>query len=114
MGRLFIPDSTGGIAFGSDNTPATKDDYKLGAFIDNTSIQLLNAIFAKYDTGDKKVLSIVYNLKNASNAEITVKEMGFLSIYNGKNILLNRDILSNPVVIPAGESRTISYFLKFV
>ena len=59
---------------------------------------------------------------NSGSSDITVTEVGFIVYMNyqlsgdaekADNFLIDRTVLDTPVIIPAGESRTVTYELSF-
>lgn len=102
-----------GVYFGSGDTPPTKEDYTLEAVITSGLSALGEAANAtEIDTGDKKTTAEgIYMLKNISEEEITVREVGYFGKINtsAKPCLYERSLVEPPVTIPPGEARLITY-----
>lgn len=113
--------SNAGIIVGSGNAPAALSDYDLddqittgltGAATVSTGIDTSGNIYLNFD--------IVYT--NTSNADITIREIGWRgTVYcttsaggttvTSKNALVDRTVLETPVTIAAGDNETIRYHI---
>lgn len=118
---------SGGIYFGSGSTPAAKTDYCLESPI--TSGLTISATYLVYqnDGDGKYTVSMDYVVRNASGSEISISEIGAVSFmpssYNSNNtynvnvvsypFLWERTVLDEPITIPAGESKLVTYKLTF-
>lgn len=112
----------GGVYFGTGATPATREDYNLETVISSG----LNAVggtgFFKDDGNGKYSFYRDFVLTNTTEESITVSEIGcFVPIRTNTGssgvqlwpILMERTVLSEPVVIQPGESKLITYKLTF-
>lgn len=118
--KSSVTDATFGVYFGTGATPATKDDYTLESPITsgmtvtnygNTS--LVDFIYTEDEHGNQ-TFSVPYVLNNTSGAEINVYEIGVITPISSNGatvwpVLMERTVLPEPVTIPAGESRMITY-----
>lgn len=104
------------IKVGTGNTEATEDDYDL----DNVNSDIIcDSIVSGLTSNNTKTYTATFS--NPTANDIQVKEMGLyagLSIYNGSStsnnyVLLDRTVLSTPITIPAGESKSITYEIAF-
>lgn len=114
-----------GVYFGTGSTPATKDDYKLeapltsGLTITNpSSVSLTNS-------GSTYIATASFILTNSTEAEINIREVGlFTPVCNGVRstpnssgvyniLLMERTVLTEPITIPAGGSKLVTYKLTF-
>lgn len=97
-----------GVAFGSDGTAETEDDYKFanGCFSDIT-MTISNSSGTKDENGG--LATKEYVIVNNSSEEITIREVG-LWWYS---LLLERTVLDNPVTIAAGGVGVIKYSLRY-
>lgn len=96
-----------GLALGDGNTPPTVDDYKLsGNLITGLRTQTQNT------TANNNSITFSIIVTNNTNNSVTVKELGLAGCYSsGDNyytVLLTRDVLSDPVTLNTGDSKTFS------
>ena len=110
-----------GIWLGTGSTPPTKDDYRLESVI-QSGLSLSNGSFRSVNGDDGKytyIMEIV--LRNTTESEIVIREIGlFGQPVTGSNspfanhlVLLRRDVLDNPITIPVGEARLVTFTLTF-
>ena len=111
-------DDKAGVLFGAGTTPATVQDYKLDAPI-TTGLSIIFPNSLTYAKGASfEDVAVTYGVTNTSSSEITISEIGLVaSIYVSGNlynsILVDRTVLNAPVTIPAGESKQITYTIRF-
>ncbi len=108
-----------GVYFGSGTTEPTRDDYKLESQI-TSGLSIVNPSgFAwSIDTEGCRHATATYTVTNTSSDEITISEVGnytAIGISSSKfvQMLMERQVLAEPIVIPAGEARIITYELVF-
>lgn len=107
-----------GVFFGSGSTPATKDDYTLEAPI-TAGLTITNPTkFNCVDEGQGKwVISASYVLTNTTDADIIIWEVGVVTTLYASNtyrpFLMERTVLTEPITIPAGESKLVTYKITF-
>lgn len=97
---------------GTGDTAATVDDVDLEA----SAMSSLSNVSQTYICGaDDNKLQAVFSLSatNSTGADIIIKEIGLEtdvsdSNYNKVAILTAREVLSNPITIPAGGSKVIT------
>lgn len=111
--------SNAGIIVGSGNTPTALSDYKL----DNQITAGLNGaatVSTGIDTSGNIYLNFDIVFTNTSNADITIREIGWYGVIycttsagwttaTGKIVLVDRTVLETPVTIAAGDNETIRY-----
>ena len=112
---------TYGVYFGTDPTPATENDYRLGAPV-TSGLSITNpssvARIENVDAGTVKY-SALFTVTNTSEAEIAIYEIGWYTDHtNGSNsnlfyLMLDRTVLDEPIIIPAGSTKYIHYELTF-
>lgn len=108
-------DSVTFIRIGTGTTAATEDDYKLEAPV--TGVTCDSAITAISGNDSKKTYTATFS--NTTDADVVVTEIGFLTNFYyystsiNDNFLLDRIVLDTPIIIPAGESKAITYELGF-
>lgn len=121
-----------GFAIGSGSTPPTENDYTLENQIYGTiTASSVTNTFTVEDDNTKSVLTRNWTITNNTGAEIVIREMGIfrntnsvatrggeISSYSSSNaqacacVMTDRIVLGEPVTIPNGEARIVSY--KFV
>ena len=110
-----------GVHFGSGSTPATKEDYTLEKLITSgMTITSRTAVIETTEVEGSYTFSASFILTNTSDAEINVYEIGYYgAICKDGNttytypVLMERTVLSEPVTIPVGGQKLISYKLTF-
>lgn len=104
---------TSGVLFGTGDTPASLDDYKLaGDVIQNIAA----SIHRTYSYSEAQPnLKALYTITNNNEAAITIKEVA-LNIqfdYNSNGsstgCVIDRTVLDTPVTIPAGGVGQVEY-----
>ena len=110
--------ATHGVQFGQGNTPPTKADLALENPIEE-GMEVTNptAIVKENDENGRYSVSATYSLKNTSETEINICEIGiFLPIKVSSYYfpsLMERTVLSEPITIPPGEMKVVTYKLTF-
>ena len=109
--------STGqtGVSFGTGTTPATTSDYFLESILTSTQISVSapSAVsFSRGDTYDE--YSATFGITNETTEAITISEVGLTAMpSSGGHTLVDRTVLDNPITIPAGQSKQITYTIRF-
>ena len=116
---LITSYSTSGICVGSGNTPPTEDDYRLESIITSG---ISGSVSHSFGADENDNPYIIYNvtINNTSSNEITINEIGMvqtLQCTNAKGsvnttnsrFLIDRIVLDEPIIIPAGSSKAIVY-----
>lgn len=117
--------SSVGVAFGSDSTAATENDYTLGSQVTGLSIGTNPSVVTYFDsTNFKYIARLDYTLSNDTGSDITISEVGFFMRFatattRGANasttaanrhcIMIDRTVLDTPVTIPNGTAATVRY-----
>ena len=102
-----------GVLFGTGDTPASLDDYKLaGAVIQNIAA----SIHKTYSYSEAQPsLKAVYTITNNNEAAITIKEVALNLRFdhnsngNSTGCIIDRTVLDTPVTIPAGGVGQVEY-----
>lgn len=109
-----------GVYFGSGSTPANKADNKLESLITSgLTIASPSAFTESNDGNGKYEFSASYVLTNTSGVEMNIYEVGFvLPIFNASSTyyhptLVERTVLDEPVTIPAGGTKMVTYKITF-
>lgn len=100
---------------GTGTTAPTENDYELATV--NTDVSCDTVIVGNSANYTKTYTA---TFSNPTSSDITVTEVGLYGkiSYNSQNefyidVLLDRTVLTTPITIPAGESKTITYELSF-
>ena len=110
-------DSGGGVIFGTGNAIPTIDDTALsGDLVSGFSYN--SHVSAKRDA-DGVTITALYTVINNNAEAITISEVALIAnLYNNNTQamykgLLDRTVLDTPVTIPAGQSKQITYTIRF-
>ena len=112
----------GGVSFGTGTTPADISDYYLESILDSKKISVATpsaVSFSQFDTYEEH--SVTFGITNKTAEAITISEVGLAAVpyYSGsstyvrKCVLVDRTVLDTPVTIPAGQSKQITYTIRF-
>lgn len=109
---------TAGVAFGTGTTPPTRADYKLENQVPSGSLSFTNnsESVAAEDGGQWSAVAS-YIVKNTTDSDISISEIGYFGEVNtgsstsGKfySCLMERTVLAEPITIPAGQAKVITY-----
>lgn len=98
------------IYLGTGNVTPTIDDYKLSG-------ELVTGLTSQEKSTTANNNSITFSAIATNNTEspVTIKEIGLGGYYNSKPcvVLLTRDVLSTPVTLNTGDSKTFSITIDF-
>lgn len=102
-----------GIAIGTGTTQPTQDDVELEAY---SNLITYDSVVVNTTGEFKKTYTAT--ISNNTSASITINEVGLvLAIYpyndSAKKILLERTVLSTPIVLGAGETTNITEAIGF-
>lgn len=110
------------LMFGTGTTPPTENDYTLESPIYNISYTPGSVLIAPDGEG-KYQMYIDHVLTNNTGADITICEVGLFgevcskwtsaTNYLHRNVMFERTVLDEPLVIPAGKSKLFTYKLTF-
>lgn len=93
------------LLFGSGDSSASIDDYKLESLITDYSV----LAHSKTSIGTYDTLCTIFSRTIEANANITIKEYGVVGVDNsGNTLLLAREVLPEPVVLQPGEKYTFT------
>ena len=116
--------ASSGVAFGSDDTPPSENDYILGNQITGFSATTPSPVTIFDADSNKYIAALNYTVTNNNADAITIREVGLFVrmraalAQGGKpgtsasyeySVMLDRTILSTPVTIPSGESKVVRY-----
>lgn len=97
------------IKVGTGTTTPTQNDYNMqneatGITCDAASTGLTSNLTKTYTA----------TFSNSTASDINITELGlFVRDYNENDFLLDRTVLSTPITIPAGQSKSITYEIAF-
>ena len=93
------------LLFGSGNSNASIDDYKLESLVTDYSV----LTHSKVSIGAYDTVCTVFSRTIQANSNITIKEYGVVSVSSGGDaLLLAREVLPEPVVLQPGEKHTFT------
>lgn len=93
------------LLFGSGDSSASIDDYKLENLLTDYSV----LAHSKTSIGAYDTLCTVFSRTIQANTSITIKEYGIVSVSSsGDALLLAREVLPEPVTLQSGEKHTFT------
>lgn len=112
-----------GVYFGSGTTPATPDDYKLENPI-ATGLSVVAPAGVSFTRGDGyDEYSVTFGVTASADqviiTEIGLKSCSYTYIASGTQAntynyaLFDRTVLDEPITIPAGQSKQVTYTIRF-
>ena len=110
--------SATGVSFGTGTTPATVSDYFLESILTTTEISVSTpsaVSFSQFDTYEE--YSVTFGVTNKTAEAITISEVGLTAVpysySTASYVLVDRTILDTPITISAGQSKQITYTIRF-
>ena len=107
--------TTYGVFFGSGTTPPTVHDYGMeSAIVGGITIATPSDVSVT-ETDDYWEMSATYGI--SANSDTTISEVGLFIVYNKSSdittsIMVDRTVLETPIVIPAGQSKQVTYTIR--
>lgn len=111
-----------GIHVGTDPTPASKSDYKLGAPITSGLSASSGGLLTQKEADGRWAIFSQFILTNTSEVEINIWEIGIFTAVNADNsfnsrqtwpVLMERTVFDEPITIQPGEQKLLIYKLTF-
>ena len=106
-----------GTWYGKGRTPATMEDYKLEEPITDGSLTIAGGknTYTTTINGDHVRIAAAHLVTNNTSEDIAVSEIGSFGCFTsaGKPIMMDHTVLETPVIIPARDTSTIEYVIKF-
>ena len=104
------------IAIGTGTTTPTINDYTLATPISVSDVSCVSTSNVYSEQSGERYITATFNNNTAS--DITINEVGlildlWISSYFSYKILLDRQVLSSPVTIPANSEIALVYVLEF-
>lgn len=104
-GLDYSADQSMRLLFGSGDSSASIDDYKLENLVTDYSV----LAHSKTSIGTYDTLCTVFSRTIQANSNITIKEYAVVSVSsNGDALLFAREVLPEPVVLQPGEKHTFT------
>ena len=112
--------TSSGVIIGTGTTPATASDYKLESQLLSASVKFNGTTSVSYNMDDDGVsLFSTTNAQNVGTEPIAVSEVGLVGkLFYGSgssnlcNVLLDRTVLEEPIVINPGETKQLTYTIR--
>lgn len=114
-----------GVYFGSGSTPANLADYKLESYLSGLSITSSSVVVSTVGDGQYSATNS-YIVRNGNESEVNIYEIGVFTALGNKPYdakidsdyiaymcLMERTVLTEPITIPAGESKLVTYKITF-
>lgn len=101
-----------GLLIGTDGTPPTVNDYKLGNQITNGFTSQTSITKDSNDMARTKKLVAVLSVTNTSSNDLIIKELGYVRGDRSYAFLMDRTVFDTPVVITPGATKTFEYRLN--
>lgn len=107
--------ATYGVFFGSGTTPPTINDYCMESVIATELTIAKPSAVSLNETDDYWEMSVTYGISTSSGK--TISEVGLFAAYNkttdlSKSVMIDRTVLETPIVIPAGQSKQVTYTIR--
>ena len=109
--------SSQNVEFGNGTTPATVNDYKLeNKITTGISVAYPSSVTTEY-TDSYILWTVTFGI--TASVETTISEIGLTSIATigdgglSATVLVDRTVLDEPITIPAGQSKQITYTIRF-
>ena len=110
-----------GVFFGSGSTPASRSDYTIESILKESSglSNKMKSVASSRDDAGNVCIHGFYSMENTNaTAEISISELclfGFVrdSSEYYHNVLVDRTVLENPIVLKPGEEKLITYKFTF-
>ena len=115
MNKWGVNNTGYGVSFGTGTTPVTMSDYSIESALGETQISVSypNSVsYSRDNTFD--MYSVSFGVTNKTAEAITISEVGLIaSPYSTNYVLVDRTVLDTPITIPAGQSKQITYTIRF-
>ena len=111
-----ISTSNPGVRIGNGVTPPTVDDYNLESMITSGFTCTNPSAPAISLENDGVSISATYGITNTGTTAMTISEIGLFGKITNSNItvfLLERTVLESPITINPGETKQVTYTIRF-
>lgn len=113
-----------GVAFGSDSTAPTENDYTLGSQITGISAPAPTIETVIDTTNWRYIARLDYAVSNNTGTTITIAELGLFEVFyvattrgatpsasssNRHSFMIDRTVLDTPITIPNGSAAVVRY-----
>ena len=114
--KTNLSTTTSGVLFGTGDTPASLDDYKLAGNVIRNIAATINRTYSYSEA--QQSLKTIYTITNNNTGEITIKEVALQAEFYSTNgvtrgCIIDRTVLDTPVTIPAGGIGQVEYTITF-
>lgn len=101
------------INFGSGNTEPTIDDYDLEKeYKYTTNLRQLEIQFSREYNNNTLTLKKILKGRYVAITDMTIKELGLSAGCDYTRILISRDVLSEPLVVTAGQTFSVTLTIE--
>ena len=101
------------INFGSGNTPPTINDINLESeYKYTTNLRQLEIQFSRTYDNDTLTVKKILKGRYVAITDMTINELGLSAGCNGTRILISRDVLSEPLVVTAGQTFSVTLTIE--
>lgn len=123
MNKWSSSQTSVGVSFGTGTTPAAASNYQLESILNSQQIGVSTpsaVSFSRADTYEE--YSVSFGVTNKAAEAITISEVGLTTkpyyMANGNQYtyyyaLVDRTVLDEPITIPAGQSKQVTYTIRF-
>lgn len=114
------------LLFGSSTTTPTIDDYQMEDAFGADTLQYVSQSTSSTINDETQTYQLIFTntLRNITSSDITIKEVGYIkgiySLVNGEgsnvsnpHFLFWREVLTTPITIAAGATKTITTVITF-
>ena len=115
MNKHAVNPNDSGVSFGIGTTPAAVSDYCLESILGDTQISVTVPSAVSFSRGNTyEEYSVTFGVTNKTADAITISEVGLIAApQTAYPVLVDRTVLDAPVTIPAGQSKQITYTIRF-
>ena len=112
---FYSMNKSGYVLFGSGTTPPTPNDIKIESAV-SVGITMPESVSCNL-TDEYMEATCTYGVQNSNSNDITISEIALygLATFPARSctFMYDRTVLDTPVTIPAGQSKQITYTIRF-
>ena len=112
---FYSMNKSGYVLFGSGTTPPTPNDIKIESVV-SVGITMPGSVSFNL-TDEYMEASCTYGVQNTSSNDITISEIALYGLATfpalSCTLMYDRTVLDTPITIPAGQSKQITYTIRF-
>ena len=112
---FYSMNRSGYVLFGSGTTPPTPNDTKIESVVsvDTTMPESVSCNL----TDEYMEATCTYGVRNSKSNDITISEIALYALATfpalSCTLMYDRTVLDEPITIPAGQSKQITYTIRF-